>query len=41
MQTWVLSGRPYEEMPEGADTGLVTQFIKDILINKKQKILNI
>ena len=26
--TWVLSGRSYEEMPEGADSGLVTQFIK-------------
>ncbi len=26
--TWVLSGRPYEEMPEGADAGLVIQFIK-------------
>ena len=26
--TWVLSGRPYEEMPEGADPGLVMQFIK-------------
>ena len=26
--TWGLSGRPYEEMPEGADAGLVIQFIK-------------
>ena len=25
---WVLSGRPYEEMPEGADPGYVIQFIK-------------
>ncbi len=26
--TWVMSGRPYNEMPDGADPGLVTQFIK-------------
>ena len=26
--TWVMSGRPYKEMPNGADPGLVTQFIK-------------
>ena len=25
--TWVMSGRPYNEMPDGADAGLVTQFI--------------
>lgn len=27
--TWVLSGRPYEKMPEGADPGLVIQFLKN------------
>jgi len=26
--TWVMSGRPYNEMPGEADAGLVTQFIK-------------
>ena len=30
--TWVLSERSYEEMPEGADPGLVTQFIKVVNI---------
>lgn len=30
--TWALSERPYEEMPKGADPGLVTQFIKVVNI---------